>query len=76
MIPTRQILIRDTWDSDIFHVGYAWHSEGLRGTIHRTAATIHIDDIESIFGADIHETAKELVLGGKMDIEITAKVVE
>jgi len=55
--------MRSDFDSDIFHLGYRWkRSDG--NTVKRLAFTIHIDDIEGMFGEAVYLMAKDMPAGG------------
>ena len=58
---SEQVIIHDKFDPDIYHLGYRWQ----RGHIwlQRLAATIHVDDIEGLFGSEILEQVKKIPLG-------------
>jgi len=54
-----QIIMRSEFDEDIYHLGYRWKlSTGKRAT--RLACTIHIDDIEGMFGEDAYLKVEEM----------------
>lgn len=78
MKETQKIIMRDSWDEDIFHICYKWqmnHIEGLPKRFNkRHAATIHIDDIESIFGQEFHRMAAELECGNWADAEFIGTI--
>ena len=60
---TTQIITRSAFDPDIYHLGYQWHRSNGKVT-KRLACTIHIDDIEGMFGTHIYSLAKRIPVGG------------
>ena len=69
----QHMIWRDKFDADIFHVGYRWPMKHNDNFHQRCALSIHIDDIEGMFGEKFHEAVKELSAGSMEFIELNGE---
>ena len=60
---TWRIILRSNYDEDMYHLAYSWRSPNGK-LLKRLACTIHIDDIEGMFGEKTYLTAKDIKPGG------------
>jgi len=63
-------LARSPIDEDVFHVGYRWTDRG-KFELKRLAFSIHIDDIEGVFGEDTYIRARNLEPGEAANLQGT-----
>ena len=69
---TTTVLIRDSFDDDMYHIGYTFQSKLTTKDHHRMACNIHFDDIAGVFGEDMESLAKSISPGEWEIIEIKA----
>jgi len=55
-------IMRDEFDNDIFHLGYRWVDDH-KHEHKRLACSVHIDDIEGMFGEESYTLVNELAPG-------------
>lgn len=67
-IDASQVIIRDGFDHDMFHLGYEWRKNNR--TYKRLACNIHIDDIDGLLGSDIYSMAKDMRPGDERDLSL------
>ena len=73
-----KFIMKDSWDDSIYYIGYTWEREYSKKekkvsfNVKSAALSIHIDDIESVFGEEISALAQSMKQGDVKYITIEA----
>ena len=69
-----KLIARDSYDTDMFHVYYRWPSKVKAGYLQKLAFTIHVDDIEGIFGKFFYRKLEDME--GDMFIDLEGEILD
>jgi hypothetical protein len=65
---TNKFIFRCDFDENIYFIGYSWRNDNGK-LFKRIAATIHVDDIEGVFGEAVYEKAVDIIPGSNDSLD-------